>query len=657
MRRKHLRVSGWIVVWILVAMTGYVVAEEITMTTYYPSPRGVYDDLQSNSLSVSGPISGTVITGTGLNCPNCVGSGEIAANSVGASEIIDGQVFAAEIATGAVGNLQLGPNAVDTNNIIDGEVKAVDIGTGEVGSSEIAAGAVGFSELSSTKGVTVATYGNGTGSSYARISIDADGRVTAGSTIPITTGASASTLTAGIDITFTPAGVWNPHTSGPITIDSTAGGGGIGGSGIDNYVPLWNGSNALDTSTIRQSTSGNRIGINSPSSPLIDLSISDNDTGFDVPSGGTLNLYSNGGPRMTIRDTNGGSVGIGTTSPTAKLHVVQINASDALRVDDVAGDTTPFVINSFGDVGIGTSNPVSAFHVYNNDNANDHITVSGLAPSIKFRRGGFTTDRGVIGLADQSNRFVFGSTQDDFVIQTSGKLMLSAGGNKAACGGLPCPGLVIREDGQVGINVDPNTGYARLQVGGAVEVRTGTTPADPTTGGPTYYLRNTNSGVLWQNEARDDGNLWWSAASGGVFVSRPGMQLSPDGSLWIAGVAARPGGGSWVNFSDVRLKKNVEPLGGALEKMLRLRGVTYEWKEPEKMGNLTGTQMGMIAGEVEQVFPEWISTNDEGYKMLGFRGFEAMTVEAIRELKDENNALKLHNRNLESRLEVLESRN
>jgi hypothetical protein len=95
--------------------------------------------------------------------------------------------------------------------------------------------------------------------------------------------------------------------------------------------------------------------------------------------------------------------------------------------------------------------------------------------------------------------------------------------------------------------------------------------------------------------------------------------------------------------SDARLKQNIAPLPAALSRLLRLRGVTFEWKDPAKHGNLTGTQIGMIAQEVEQVFPEWVGTDADGYKTLTYRGFEALTVESFRELKAENDALKASN--------------
>jgi hypothetical protein len=115
---------------------------------------------------------------------------------------------------------------------------------------------------------------------------------------------------------------------------------------------------------------------------------------------------------------------------------------------------------------------------------------------------------------------------------------------------------------------------------------------------------------------------------------------SPDYLLHVNGAAAKPGGGSWTDSSDIRLKKNVKPIANALDKITSLKGVNYEWIEPENHGNLTGVQIGMIAQEVEKVFPEWVGTDERGYKDLTFRGFEALATEAIKELKSENDLLK-----------------
>ena len=67
----------------------------------------------------------------------------------------------------------------------------------------------------------------------------------------------------------------------------------------------------------------------------------------------------------------------------------------------------------------------------------------------------------------------------------------------------------------------------------------------------------------------------------------------------------------------------------------------------------------MIAQEVEKVFPDWVHQRDDGYKAVTFRGFEALTVEALRELRSEKDqqieTLEAENDELRERLETLEA--
>jgi Chaperone of endosialidase len=73
-------------------------------------------------------------------------------------------------------------------------------------------------------------------------------------------------------------------------------------------------------------------------------------------------------------------------------------------------------------------------------------------------------------------------------------------------------------------------------------------------------------------------------------------------------------------------------------RLLKLHGVTYEYKNPAAIHELPGQQTGMIAQEVEKIFPEWVETGRDGMKRLSVRGFEALTVEALRELRAEKDA-------------------
>ena len=142
-------------------------------------------------------------------------------------------------------------------------------------------------------------------------------------------------------------------------------------------------------------------------------------------------------------------------------------------------------------------------------------------------------------------------------------------------------------------------------------------------------------GKHWLNDNNDALHLNWDTGFP-VIIGNSGVKAD----LHVAGNAFKPGGGFWSASSDIRLKKSVQSLKGALEKLSRLRGVSFQWREPEKQGDLTGPQMGLIAQEVEEVLPEWVDTDASGYKNLTVRGFEALVVEAFKELKAENEKLR-----------------
>lgn len=185
-----------------------------------------------------------------------------------------------------------------------------------------------------------------------------------------------------------------------------------------------------------------------------------------------------------------------------------------------------------------------------------------------------------------------------------------------------------------------------------------TTSCDSSQEGLMYYDSNTHNLYVCRYDgttyAWESGGSYWAASGNDIYNTNTGNvgigTGSPGWLLHVNGDAAKPGGGPWTDSSDIRLKKNIKPLKGVLEKILKLRSVTFEWKEPKEHGNLTGIQMGMIGQEVEKVFPQWVGTDKNGYKSITFRGFEALTVEAIRELKAENDALKQRIEALESKL-------
>jgi hypothetical protein len=126
---------------------------------------------------------------------------------------------------------------------------------------------------------------------------------------------------------------------------------------------------------------------------------------------------------------------------------------------------------------------------------------------------------------------------------------------------------------------------------------------------------------------------WNENGNIGIGITSPTLKLSVNGNANKAS-----GGTSWATWSDARMKTNVKPIYNALDKITSLRGVTFEWIDKENFDE--NIHMGVIAQEVEQVIPEWIITTENGYKMFQPEGFEGIIVEAIKQLKAENDSLK-----------------
>ena len=147
------------------------------------------------------------------------------------------------------------------------------------------------------------------------------------------------------------------------------------------------------------------------------------------------------------------------------------------------------------------------------------------------------------------------------------------------------------------------------------------------------YGYTTNTGNVTSGSTVDFNNLTCDQI--GVNVSANGT----DGRI--------DAGNDIVAFStsDKRLKENIKPLDNALDKVLKISGVSFDWKpltEEEKKtihGN-QGHDVGVIAQEIEEVLPEVVTTRDSGYKAVKYEKIVPLLIESIKELKAEIEELK-----------------
>jgi len=120
-----------------------------------------------------------------------------------------------------------------------------------------------------------------------------------------------------------------------------------------------------------------------------------------------------------------------------------------------------------------------------------------------------------------------------------------------------------------------------------------------------------------------------------------------DGTATVGGVAVT---------SDARLKKDVEPLGSVLARLINVRGVTYEFKDQER--NPGGKQIGVVAQEVQKAFPELVRERADGYLSMSYGNFTAVLLEAVKEQQEQIETLRKElesGKDLEARLARLEA--
>lgn len=221
--------------------------------------------------------------------------------------------------------------------------------------------------------------------------------------------------------------------------------------------------------------------------------------------------------------------------------------------------------------------------------------------------------------------------------------------------------LILQENGGlVGIGI--NTPQVKLHVVDVIEASApdyNQKSASITGDGSVELLRNPNSGALpctgiwgyidFKNLRSDDHDGRILYGDGPCSPSTP----PTEGFYFLRGLGGQSSIGTytstgWGHSSDGRLKTDVHPLSGALERVMRLRPVYFRWKnEPHQR------QVGFIAQEVADVFPEVVSQVEDTY-VLYHGSLTAPLAGAIQELYQIIEAQREEIRQLKARIEALE---
>ena len=170
---------------------------------------------------------------------------------------------------------------------------------------------------------------------------------------------------------------------------------------------------------------------------------------------------------------------------------------------------------------------------------------------------------------------------------------------------------------------------------------------NPSSSDRVFVIGNGGS-LIWNNSTsrydttRSDAMIVYKSGSsqfgGSVYpMTTNKYNLGTSATLWAKVYAT----GGVQTTSDQRLKTNIKPLERALDKVLTLNGVTYNWRVaefPEKNFD-NYRHVGVLAQELEAVLPEAVETGEDGYKSVNYAGITPLLIEAIKEQQQIINTL------------------
>jgi len=126
-----------------------------------------------------------------------------------------------------------------------------------------------------------------------------------------------------------------------------------------------------------------------------------------------------------------------------------------------------------------------------------------------------------------------------------------------------------------------------------------------------------------------------------VQFSKVGIGTASDATyeLKVSGDIGATGDVVAYISSDRRLKDNITPISSPLEKINKLSGNSFEWNE-EKQHIYKGKDYGVVAQEVQEIFPELVQERETGYLAVKYEKLVAVLIEGIKELDKEVKELK-----------------
>ncbi len=555
------------------------------------------------------------------------------------------------------------------------------------GPTGAAAQAAGSLFKITTTGAVTGTDGSGNSSQISSATVtgtvssisDAAVMTTTGDLLTLTANAATTTtglqtinatgLTTGYAMDLNVNGAAVLTSGGAINIDGPTGaaaqasgallnitttGAVTGTAGIGNSLQVTSatvtGTVASITDAATMTTTGNLLTLTgnaaTTATGLLTVNANGLTTGSAVNIASTATGLTTGGALQTITHSGSNAANIGSllslqNTGTASGNIsllIQHNATGtgnlAFRVNDIAGDTTPVVIDGTGQFGIGTAAPTTLFELYGTGSADAIATLTApdatFDPILKYRTGATPAVQFSLGIDNtDSDKFKIFSgdgvgSGDEFVIDSNGVTTI-ANLNLGATTFDSDAGAIVWTDMPVTATTAAATVMSYSAQIDATNLMTMYSESNGTGG-----IQNTRVGILTTAPL----DVLHVAGDVRVGTGTTGCVKDADATV-LTGTCS----------SDERLKKNIIPFDSVLDNLASLTPVTYNWRSDEFPDKHFGeaVQRGLIAQDVQRVFPELVKQDDDGYLQIDFSSIQFYLLQGIKEeyalIQDQSNSI------------------
>jgi hypothetical protein len=239
----------------------------------------------------------------------------------------------------------------------------------------------------------------------------------------------------------------------------------------------------------------------------------------------------------------------------------------------------------------GVTNAMLAGSIANDKLTNSSITIAGVSTALGGTISAATIGNaiGAVSSSAQVTASVFGAVSGDVTISSTGVATIAAN--------------------SVALGTDTTGNYV-----GTITAGTGVSTTGASTGEGIAHTISIGQAVATSS------NVQFNSLGVGMAASATAGRIDATNDI----VA--------FSSSDIRFKENIKPIENPIEKIRKISGNTYDWKEENKIEHgYEGNDVGVIAQEIEAVLPQLVQTRESGYKAVKYDKLVALLIEGIKE--------------------------